>query len=147
MNSPAIDAIADHCIASRLRSLNRRITNLYDSTLRPLGLKISQLSILVAVAKFGLAQPRQLCRRLQLDTSTLSRNVERMRDRGWLEAVPAEDARMQPLRLTARGRQLLDRAVPAWKQAQRRATELLGQEGIAWLEQAIAKLPGPGRKQ
>ena len=136
----AIDAIARNCIAVRLRSLNRVITNLYDNSLRPLGMKVSQLNILVAAAKLGLARPADVCDLLQLDTSTLSRNVERMRAKGWLEVVPDEDARAQPFRVTAQGRRLLKRAVPAWEMAQRKAKEFLGDEGIAALNKAVAKL-------
>src|SRR5215831_1848863 len=88
-SSRAIDAIARTCIALRLRLLNRGVTNLYDDALRPLGLKVSQLNLLVVTAKLGLAQPARVCDLLQLDASTLSRNVERMRARGWLEVVPA----------------------------------------------------------
>jgi DNA-binding MarR family transcriptional regulator len=139
-DSRAIDVIARNCIAVRLRLLNRVVTNLYDDALRPLGLKVSQLNILVVAAKFGLARPAEVCDLLQLDTSTLSRNVERMRAHGWVEAVPDEDARMQPFRLTARGRRLLERAVPAWEQAQQRAGELLGQDGLALLSKTARKL-------
>src|SRR2546421_6972133 len=96
----SIDTIARSCIAVRLRLLNRVVTNLYDDALRPLGLKVSQLNILIVTARLGLARPAQVCAILQLDTSTLSRNVERMRAHGWLEAVPDEDARAQPFRLT-----------------------------------------------
>ena len=138
-HSPAIDAIARNCIAVRLRLLNRVVTNLYDDALRPLGLKVSQLNLLVVTAKLGLAQPARVCDILQLDTSTLSRNVERMRAKGWLEVVPAEDARTQPFRLTAQGKRLLERAVPAWEQAQRQAQELLGDEGTALLDKAVRK--------
>src|SRR6266849_10280566 len=102
-NSQAIDAIARDCISVRLRLLNRVVTNLYDDALRPLGLKVSQMNIMVVTAKLGLAKPAQVCDLLQLDTSTLSRNVERMRARGWLENVVEEDARAQPFRLTALG--------------------------------------------
>src|ERR671922_2841545 len=117
-SSRAIDAIAHTCIAVRLRLLNRVVTNLYDDALRPLGLKVSQLNILVVTAKLGLAQPAKVCDILQLDTSTLSRNVERMRAKGWLEIVPGADARTQPFRLTAQGRRLFEKTVPAWEQAQ-----------------------------
>jgi DNA-binding MarR family transcriptional regulator len=141
--SPAIDAIARSCIAVRLRLLNRVVTNLYDDALRPLGLKVSQLNLLVVTAKLGLAPPAKVCDILHLDTSTLSRNVERMRTKGWLEVVPGEDARTQPFRLTTQGRRLLDRAVPAWEQAQRQAEELLGDEGIALLNKAARKLGLP----
>src|SRR5438874_2883796 len=124
----SIETISTTCIAVRLRLLNRVVTNFYDDALRPLGLKVSQLNILIVTAKLGLARPAQVCDILQLDTSTLSRNVERMRAQGWLEVVPDEDARTQPFRLTPRGRRLIDKAVPAWEEAQRRAGELLGDE-------------------
>src|SRR6478672_7413087 len=136
----SIDTISKTCIAVRLRLLNRVVTNFYDDALRPLGLKVSQLNILVVAAKLGVARPAQVCEILQLDTSTLSRNVERMRAHGWLEVVPDEDARTQPFRLTAQGRRLIEKAVPAWEEAQRQATELLGDQGIALLDRAARKL-------
>ncbi len=142
----SIDTISRTCIAVRLRLLNRVVTNLYDDALRPLGLKVSQLNILVVTAKLGLAQPTRVCDILQLDASTLSRNVERMRAKGWLEVVPGEDARTQPFRLTAQGRRLLERAVPAWEQAQEQAEELLGDEGTALLNKAAKKLGMPQAK-
>src|SRR6266403_5631093 len=114
----SIDTISRTCIAVRLRLLNRVVTNFYDEALRPLGLKVSQLNILIVTARLGLARPVQVCEILQLDTSTLSRNVERMRTNGWLEVVPDEDARAQPFRLTPQGKRLIEKATPAWERAQ-----------------------------
>src|SRR5436190_8700299 len=142
-SNASIDTIAKSCIAVRLRLLNRVVTNFYDDALRPLGLKVSQLNILIVAARLGLARPAQVCDLLQLDTSTLSRNVERMRAHGWLEVVPEEDARAQPFRLTPLGKRLIEKAVPPWEEAQHHATELLGDEGIALLDKAAKKLGGP----
>jgi DNA-binding MarR family transcriptional regulator len=141
--SRAANTIARDCVAVRLRLLNRVITNLYDDALRSLGIKASQLHILVVTAKLGLAQPTKVCELFQLDASTLSRNVERMRARGWLEVVPGGDARAQPFRLTAQGRRMLERAFPAWEQAQRKAEVLLGEGGIALLAKTAAKMGMP----
>jgi DNA-binding MarR family transcriptional regulator len=135
-----IDTIARTCVAVRLRLLNRVITSFYDEALRPLGLKVSQLNILIVTAKLGLARPAQVCEILQLDTSTLSRNVKPMQTHGWLEVVPEEDARAQPFRLTAQGKRLIEKAVPAWQEAQRQATELLGDDGIALLDNVARKV-------
>ena len=135
-----IDTIARNCFAVRLRLLNRVVTKIYDGALRPVGLKASQLNILIVTAKLGLARSAQVCEILQLDTSTLSRNVDRMRARGWLEVVPEQDARAQPFRLTPQGRGLIEKAVPAWEEAQREAKELLAEEGIALLERAAKRL-------
>ena len=135
-----IDTIANECLAVRVRLLSRVVTGIYHGALRPVGLKASQLGILVVAAKMGVAEPGKVCAFLQLDPSTLSRNVERMRSRGWLETVEGKDARRQPFRLTTRGRKLLARAIPAWDRGQRQALEKLG--GGQWLMEATRKL-GP----
>ena len=146
--SRSIDTIAETCIAVRLRLVNRVVTTIYDDALRPLGLKVSQLNILIVTAKLGLARPAQVCDILQLEASTLSRNVKPLQANGWLEVVPHADARAQPFRLTPRGQRLIEKAVPAWEAAQRQATALLGDKGIGMLDRAARKLrqsrPGPG---
>jgi DNA-binding MarR family transcriptional regulator len=139
-SATSIDTISRTCIAVRLRLLNRVITNFYDDALRPLDLKVSQLNILIVTARLGLARPAQVCDLLQLDASTLSRNVRPLQAHGWLEVVAEEDARAQPFRLTARGKRLIDKAIPAWEGAQRQAGELLGAEGAALLDKAAKKL-------
>ena len=135
-----IDTIAGECIAVRLRMLNRVVTNIYDDALRPLGVRVSQMNILVAAGRMGTARPAEVCERLHLDVSTLSRNVERMKARGWLEVIPDEDGRAQPFRLTNDGRKLLEKAVPAWKKAQKQAKSLLGDGIVDLLGQAVERL-------
>jgi DNA-binding MarR family transcriptional regulator len=121
-----IGKIASECVAVRLRMLNRVVTNIYDDALRPLDLKVSQMTILVAAAKMGTVRPVDLCEILHLDISTLSRNVDRMKTRGWLEVVPDEDGRSQPFRLTPQGRKLLEKAIPVWSKAQKQVKRVLG---------------------
>ena len=135
-----IDTIAGECIAVRMRMLNRVVTNIYDDALRPLGVKVSQMNILVAAGRMGTARPAEVCERLHLDVSTLSRNVERMKARGWLEVIPDEDGRAQPFRLTAQGRKLLEKAAPAWKKAQQQAKDILGDGIVDQLGEAIGRL-------
>src|SRR3954447_2039767 len=135
-----IDKIAGECVAVRLRMLNRVITNIYDNALRPLDLKVSQMNILVAAAKMGTARPAEVCQYLHLDVSTLSRNLDRMKARGWLEVVPDEDGRSQPFQLTAQGRKLLERAVPAWSEAQQQVKRLLGDGFVNQLSRATKRV-------
>src|SRR5690349_3107045 len=137
---PMIDKIASECVAVRLRMLNRVITNIYDDALRSLDLKVSQMNILVATAKMGTARPIEVCDLLHLDVSTLSRNVERMKARGWLEIVPDEDGRSQPFRLTLQGRKLLEKAVPAWSEAQQQVKEALGDGFVDQLNEAMKRV-------
>jgi DNA-binding MarR family transcriptional regulator len=136
----SIETIAKTCIAGRLRLLNRVVTNIYDNALRPLGLKISQGNILILTGKMGVVSPVQVCEYLQLDISTLSRNVELMRKKGWLEEVPGDDARSHPFRLTTEGKRLIEKAVPAWERAQAEAKELLGDDLVSLLSQAAKRV-------
>lgn len=143
-----MDKVAGECVAVRLRMLNRVITNIYDDALRPLDLKVSQMNILVAAAKMGTARPVEFCKLLHLDVSTLSRNVERMKARGWLEVVPDEDGRAQPFRLTPQGRKLLEKAVPAWSEAQQQVKRVLGDGFVVQLNHAMKRVrvaSGPPR--
>jgi DNA-binding MarR family transcriptional regulator len=135
-----IDRIANECVAVRLRMLNRFVTNIYDDALRSLDLKVSQMNILVAAAKMGTARPVEVCEHLHLDVSTLSRNVERMKARGWLEVVPDEDGRSQPFRLTTQGRRLLEMAIPAWGEAQHEVKKVFGDGFVEQLNQAMKRV-------
>src|SRR3954469_25075445 len=90
---PAAELIAGECLAVRVRTLNRAVTALYDEALRPHGLRVGQLNLLVAVARAGTARPGDLCRILRMDKSTLSRDVEVMRRNGWVGEGDSADAR------------------------------------------------------
>src|SRR5436305_15230566 len=82
---PPAEVIAAECIAVRVRALNRASTSLYDDALRPHGLRVGQLNLLVAIARMGSARPGDLCRILHMDKSTLSRDLNLLRRNGWIE--------------------------------------------------------------
>jgi DNA-binding MarR family transcriptional regulator len=117
----------------RVRLLNRVITNIYDECMRPHGLRTAQMNILVAVSLKGLVSPSDIEQHLCLEKSTVSRNVDRMRRRGWLEVVPGKDGRSHHLQVTPQGAKLLSKATGAWQQAQKKAVSLLGKEGVTAL--------------
>ncbi len=123
-----IEEIAENCVAARLRSLNRMVSGIYDVSIRPLGLTISQLNILVVTGKLGTAKPKDICSILQLGPSTLSRNVDKLVSNGWIDIQPGEDGRAHVLKLSIRGSETIGRAYPAWKKAQEKAHALLGEE-------------------
>ena len=120
--------------------LSRAVTKLYNVALRPYGLTVSQMNILVAVTAVGPVNHQGICRALCLDKSTLSRDLERMRDQDWIADAPGEDGRITMLTATATGKILLEKAFPAWQQAQREATTLLGKKEIASIGRAVKTL-------
>jgi len=121
------------CIASRIRMVDRVINSIYDDSLRPFGLTASQMNILHMTAESGVARAADMCRTLHLDTSTISRNVDRMRKKNLLKVIEGGDARSRPFEVTEAGRDLLARADAAWREAQDAAAERLGEDGLQWL--------------
>jgi DNA-binding MarR family transcriptional regulator len=136
----SIETIAEQCIAVRLRLLSRAVTRIYNQALRPYGLTTSQMNILVAIACLGKARQQEVCQVLQLEKSTLSRDVARLRRQGWLDAVPGEDGRTVLLRITPGGRRRVEQAIPAWQQAQEQATALLGMREVEMFGRAATTL-------
>ena len=121
--------MSQQCIAVRIRLLNRIVTNIYDSALSPFGVKLNQISILVFVHLSGEVGYDALCRRLKMEKSTASRNIERMKRKGWLKIVTVKEERIKLLRLTPAGEILLASVQEAWEDAQEKARILLGEEG------------------
>ncbi|MEA2000319.1 MAG: MarR family transcriptional regulator [Actinomycetota bacterium] len=120
----AADVVAD-CLAYRARRLSREITRLYNDHLRPVGLNVTEMNLLAAVAAQGGAQPARLSRGLQMEKSTLSRNLKRLADQGWVAMRPNPEGRGDLVVVTGEGATLLRLAIPAWEEAQRRALKLL----------------------
>ena len=136
----SVETIAEQCIAVRLRMLSRGVTRIYNQALRPYGLMVSQMNILVAVSCLGEARQQKICHALHLEKSTLSSDLGRMRNQGWLEEVPGEDGRTALLRMTPAGKRLLEKAIPAWQRAQEQATALLGEREVSSLGRAATTL-------
>ncbi len=134
--------IAESCIASRLRLLNRAVTRLYDEALREHGVTVGQMNLLVATSLLGTVRAADLSKRLSMERSTLSRNLERLRSLNLLETLDSDDARSQPLRATAHGKRLLKRVLPAWREAQSKAEILLGASTLPKLEAAAKRVRG-----
>jgi DNA-binding MarR family transcriptional regulator len=139
-NWEGADRMARECIAVRVRLINRVISALYDEALRPFGLRISQANILSAVSCMGKGRPADVSRVLRIEKSTLSRDVDLMKQKGWLQSDPPDGGRNQTIRLTSKGRNLLARIQPTWEQAQADARLSLGKDGEEALRLIAARL-------
>jgi len=118
--------VAETCTASLLRRASRAVSNAFDEAMRPVGLRNSQFSVLVALALARQASVSRLAGILGLDRTTMTRNLGPLQRRGLVAAVAGEDRRNKVFQLTLRGRTALARAFPAWQGAQARVVRELG---------------------
>jgi DNA-binding MarR family transcriptional regulator len=122
----AADEIGRDCLAVRVRLLGRAVTRIYDDALRPHGLTIGQLNLLTSIANRAPATAGGVARLLSMDISTLSRNARVMQADGLIDIAHAEHGNGRILTLTDAGAEKLAELRPAWRLAQQRARELLG---------------------
>jgi DNA-binding MarR family transcriptional regulator len=111
--------IARDCLASRARRLERVLSRLYDGALRGQGVTGAQLGMLVAIELGGPTTAAWVGRRLELEKSTVSRNLARLAAAGLVEDADG-------LRVTARGAAVIRACHPLWKRAQKQAEVSLG---------------------
>lgn len=139
--------VAQECIANRVRLLNRAVSSLYDEALRPHGLRITQMSILVVASMLGEATPGDFGRILCLEKSTVSRTLDRLRARGWIDVRPGADARSTRVRISAKGAAKLRAVSSAWRRIQRKAQEILGDAAVHDLGKASAAFAEAARSR
>jgi DNA-binding MarR family transcriptional regulator len=81
-----------------------------------------------------------ISRVLRIEKSTLSRDLELMKKKGWLESDPPDGGRSQTIRLTPQGAKLLAKIGPTWERAQAEAKALIGDDGEQAIRQIAARL-------
>lgn len=118
-----------YCAASNSRRLARAITLHFDRAMEPLGLRITQASLLVSIGSRGEVTVRDLSIFQGLDHSTLVRNLARLRDAGLVTSTPGTDRRTRSIALTPLGEEKLTKLLPRWEEAQQVFVDAFGVEG------------------
>ena len=116
------------CMCANIRRAARTITQRYDEALRPLGLTITQFTILQALSIAGEITQGRLGEILAMDSTTLTRTLGVMNRDGWIAKVYGTDRRERRLRLTRVGEAELNRAVPRWQKSQETLRVQLGKK-------------------
>ncbi len=125
------------CTNLKLRQLARMVTRHYDHYLAAVGLKNTQYALLSHVLKLGPIRPSDLARRMQMDASTLTRNLQPMAAQGWLTIGKGEDARSRLISATHEGQEIRAKGQKAWKEAQLALNGLLGVERVFALHELL----------
>jgi len=131
----AIDVGAT-CACFAVRKMTRAVTQLYDHHLAEAGLRITQFTLMNAIAGFAQVPVYVLAEELVMDRTTLTRNLKPLIKAGLVASTPDEkDARVRNLTLTREGTERLAAALPHWESAQADFIEKVG--GTSWAEVAL----------
>jgi DNA-binding MarR family transcriptional regulator len=115
------------CACHRVRTAARAVTRAYDEALRPVGLRATQLSVLVAAAADEPVSISALAKLMGMDRSTLTRNLRPLEAEGLIRLGDEGWRRSRTLEITKQGRARLREAVPLWEKAQQTLRARLGE--------------------
>ncbi|WP_419903365.1 MarR family winged helix-turn-helix transcriptional regulator [Kiloniella sp.] len=133
----------EDCACFNIRAAARTLTRAYDDALKPVGLKVTQFTILAAINKIDEAVPiGTLAKALSMDRTTLTRNLGPLEKQGLVEVLPEGYRRSRGMVLTEKGRKTLEAAAPLWRRAQETTVGRIGSERWTSLQQDMVALVG-----
>lgn len=137
--------IPGRCACFKLRAAARRLTQSYEEALRPFDLKATQFSVMVAVYRTqGKVPITQLADYLQLDRTSLSRNLAALERRGLAARSTAGRQNARTVMLTPAGQTVLKDAIAGWLEAQAATRAQVGEEVWHLLQALPDELRGSG---
>ena len=120
--------VVQNCTCFNLRKATRAVTQLFDEALKPSGLYATQFSLLAAISSRENVTITELSKALIMDRTTLTRNLNPLQKKGWMEVTPGEDKRTRVLSLTRSGKKVLKDGMKYWHQIQNQVVKILGKE-------------------
>jgi DNA-binding MarR family transcriptional regulator len=117
------------CLCSSFRRTARALSQVYEEAMRPTGLRITQFTILQALARTGEVKQGRLGEILVMDSTSLTRTLRIMRQQGWIAERRGEDQRERWLKLSKAGEAKLKIATATWEKVQARLQAKLGEAG------------------
>ncbi|GAB4009731.1 hypothetical protein GCM10028808_19060 [Spirosoma migulaei] len=124
-----------YCIAGRLRMLARIMTGRYNDAFTQEGVTFAQAGLLMHIFALPGVRQSELSKRLQIEKSAMSRDVQLLQKNGWLT-----DNLRNGLFLTEEGHLLAKRCHKIWKSLNQHVWEELGPNAVEGLSTLSDKL-------
>lgn len=117
-----------YCASFHLRRTARAVTRMYDAALQDTGIRSTQFSILVGIAKHQPVAIGALAEVLILDSTTLTRSLRLLEKEGLISISERSTMRQRFLSMTPKGERALERSVVVWRKAHEHFLVTVGPE-------------------
>lgn len=133
--------VRDTCLCLHVQRAARALARRFDEALRPFGLTNGQFSLLMSLNRPEPLPMAPVASLLAMDRTTLTAALKPLERRGLAKVFPdPSDRRSRILKLTARGRNLLARAVPAWQRTHYEVEQLIPDRDPGELRRSLRAL-------
>lgn len=118
--------LSEPCVCINLRRVGRKVTGFYDKALEPVGIGVTQYSLLINICHIEGCGTGELAQRVKLEKSTLVRTLQPLLKAGLVVDKSSGEKRRRCLYLTPAGEDVLKRAYPLWMKAEEEVMLKLG---------------------
>lgn len=113
------------CLNFNLRRTSRAVTQYYDDALKATGVKVTQFTILIAIASRKDHSITDIARLAMIDRTTLTRSLKILEDDKLIEIRKAEPGNKRRVSITPKGVKKMKEIYPYWFRAQRSLAKAL----------------------
>ena len=138
-NPASLSDASAGCVCFHLRRSARTVTQFYDRTLAPSGLRATQFTLMTVVSRTGGLPFSSLAEVLGMDRTTLTRNLRPLERDGLVTIEAGADRRVRLVRLTRGGERKHAEAAPLWAKAHARVTEGIGSKTWRALQKDLSR--------
>ena len=128
------------CKCISLRKASNNLTKIYNSALIKVDLKITQFSTLKNIQKLGKTNIRVLSSELELDRTTVLRNIEKLIEMDLVSYKYENDDKNKIIQLTTVGKSKLKEAIIIWEETQHKYIKALGIKNYNEIDTLITKI-------
>ncbi len=126
------------CPLGTMTRLSRIISKMFRCHFSKLDVTNSQVGIFMILAEKGEISQDKLGKMMELERSTVSRDLVRLVNQGFLYKV--KDGKSPLLGLTKKGQELASQIKVEWEKGYRESRDLLGEKGLAALQELEKKI-------
>ena len=128
------------CKCIGLRKASNNLTKIYNSALIKVDLKITQFSTLKNIQKLGKTNIRDLSYLLELDRTTVLRNIEKLIKMNLVSYKDEQNSKNKIIQLTTVGKSKLREAIIIWEETQHIYIKALGIKNYKEIDTLITKI-------
>ena len=121
-----------YCASFNFRRTARAVTRMYDMAMQESGIRSTQFTMLVGIAKNQPVSIGALADVLVIDRTTLTRSLRLLQKEGLIRISKRSVMRQRFLTLAPKGARALARSLPVWRKAQEQFVATVGSKH--WIE-------------
>lgn len=125
------------CYCTNLRRATNSITKYYDRVFKSTEMTVSQFALMSDLNYLGTCTTAELAYHAKLDSSTITRNLKKMKDKGYIQDLSDNGSRESQISLTPLGKDKMEEGNEVWLKAQDNINQKIDSEKLACLEEAL----------